>query len=49
MHTNILFGLVKNVARFIISATLDAEKFSMLFDYAGILFPCLTCVGSTIK
>lgn len=43
LHTDILFGLVKDVARFrpdlkllISSATLDAEKFSEYFDYAPI-------------
>ena len=43
LHTDILFGLVKDVARFrpdlkllISSATVDAEKFSSYFDYAPI-------------
>ena len=43
LHTDILFGLVKDVARFrddlkliISSATLDAEKFSKYFDDAPI-------------
>lgn len=43
LHTDVLFGLVKDVARFrpdlkllISSATLDAEKFSEYFDYAPI-------------
>lgn len=43
LHTDILFGLVKDIARFrpdlkllISSATLDAEKFSEYFDYAPI-------------
>ncbi|CAE8625044.1 unnamed protein product [Polarella glacialis] len=43
LHTDILFGLVKDVARFrqdlkviISSATLDAEKFSEYFDNAPI-------------
>jgi pre-mRNA-splicing factor ATP-dependent RNA helicase DHX16 len=43
LHTDILFGLVKDVARFrpdlkliISSATLDAEKFSKFFDNARI-------------
>lgn len=43
LHTDILFGLVKDVARFrddlkliISSATLDAEKFSKYFDDASI-------------
>ncbi|KAJ3086874.1 hypothetical protein HK102_012296 [Quaeritorhiza haematococci] len=44
LHTDILFGLVKDIARFrpdlkllISSATLDAEKFSEYFDDAPIL------------
>ncbi|KAG2496372.1 hypothetical protein HYH03_005601 [Edaphochlamys debaryana] len=43
LHTDVLFGLVKDIARFrpdlkllISSATLDAEKFSEYFDYAPI-------------
>jgi pre-mRNA-splicing factor ATP-dependent RNA helicase DHX16 len=43
LHTDVLFGLVKDVARFrpdfkllISSATLDAEKFSEYFDFAPI-------------
>lgn len=43
LHTDILFGLVKDIARFrpdlkllISSATLDAEKFSNFFDEAPI-------------
>ncbi|KAK6619241.1 putative pre-mRNA-splicing factor ATP-dependent RNA helicase mog-4 [Polyplax serrata] len=43
LHTDILFGLVKDVARFrpdlkllISSATLDAEKFSKFFDDAPV-------------
>ncbi|XP_065090788.1 probable pre-mRNA-splicing factor ATP-dependent RNA helicase mog-4 [Ochlerotatus camptorhynchus] len=43
LHTDILFGLVKDIARFrldlkllISSATLDAEKFSDFFDDANI-------------
>eukprot|EP00004_Rigifila_ramosa_P012695 TRINITY_DN2767_c0_g2_i6.p1 TRINITY_DN2767_c0_g2~~TRINITY_DN2767_c0_g2_i6.p1 ORF type:complete len:887 (+),score=255.67 TRINITY_DN2767_c0_g2_i6:521-3181(+) len=43
LHTDILFGLVKDVARFrpdlkllISSATLDAEKFSEFFDNAPV-------------
>jgi hypothetical protein len=43
LHTDVLFGLVKDIARFrpdlkllISSATLDAEKFSDYFDYAPI-------------
>lgn len=43
LHTDILFGLVKDIARFrldlkllISSATLDAEKFSSFFDDAPI-------------
>ena len=43
LHTDILFGLVKDIARFrpdlkllISSATLDAEKFSDFFDQAPI-------------
>merc|ERR1719343_1957309 len=43
LHTDILFGLVKDIARFrpdlkllISSATLDAEKFSEFFDNAPI-------------
>merc|ERR1712091_514477 len=43
LHTDILFGLVKDIVRFrpdlkliISSATLDAEKFSKYFDNASI-------------
>jgi pre-mRNA-splicing factor ATP-dependent RNA helicase DHX16 len=44
LHTDVLFGLVKDIARFrgdsfrlvISSATLDAEKFSKFFDDASI-------------
>jgi len=43
LHTDILFGLVKDIVRFrsdlkliISSATLDAEKFSKYFDDASI-------------
>lgn len=43
LHTDVLFGLVKDIARFrpdlkllISSATLDAEKFSKYFDDAPI-------------
>jgi HrpA-like RNA helicase len=43
LHTDVLFGLVKDIARFrkdlkllISSATLDAEKFSKFFDDAPI-------------
>lgn len=43
LHTDVLFGLVKDVARIrpdlkllISSATLDAEKFSEYFDFAPI-------------
>lgn len=43
LHTDILFGLVKDIARFrpdlkllISSATIDAEKFSVFFDDAPI-------------
>ena len=43
LHTDILFGLIKDIARFrpdlkllISSATLDAEKFSEFFDNAPI-------------
>lgn len=43
LHTDVLFGLVKDIARFrpelkllISSATLDAEKFSQFFDDAPI-------------
>ncbi|CAM9215261.1 unnamed protein product [Discosporangium mesarthrocarpum] len=47
LHTDVLFGLVKDIARFrpdfklvISSATLDAEKFSHFFDDAQIfIFP----------
>ncbi|CAM9175049.1 unnamed protein product [Chrysoparadoxa australica] len=47
LHTDVLFGLVKDIARFrddfrlvISSATLDAEKFSKFFDDAQIfIFP----------
>ncbi|WFD44068.1 RNA helicase [Malassezia psittaci] len=45
LNTDILFGLIKDIARFrpdlkvlISSATLDAEKFSMFFDDAPIFF-----------
>jgi HrpA-like helicases len=43
LHTDILFGLVKDITRFrpglkllISSATLDAQKFSDFFDEAPI-------------
>jgi pre-mRNA-splicing factor ATP-dependent RNA helicase DHX16 len=44
LHTDVLFGLVKDISRFrdddfrliISSATLDAEKFSVYFDHASI-------------
>lgn len=43
LHTDILFGLVKDIVRFrpdlkliISSATLDAQKFSNFFDEAPI-------------
>ena len=43
LHTDVLFGLVKDIARYrpdlkllISSATLDAQKFSDYFDYAPI-------------
>ncbi len=43
LHTDILFGLVKDIVRFrkdlkliVSSATLDAEKFSKYFDGASI-------------
>ena len=43
LHTDILFGLIKDISRFrsdlkllISSATLDAEKFSEFFDDAPI-------------
>jgi pre-mRNA-splicing factor ATP-dependent RNA helicase DHX16 len=43
LHTDVLFGLVKDIARFrpdlkllISSATLDADKFSKYFDNAPI-------------
>jgi HrpA-like RNA helicase len=47
LHTDVLFGLVKDISRFrddfklvISSATLDAEKFSRFFDDAQIfIFP----------
>ncbi|WFD03067.1 RNA helicase [Malassezia obtusa] len=45
LNTDILFGLIKDIARFrpdlkllISSATLDAEKFSMFFDDAPIFY-----------
>jgi pre-mRNA-splicing factor ATP-dependent RNA helicase DHX16 len=45
LHTDILFGLVKDIARFrpdlkllISSATMDAEKFSEYFDDANIFY-----------
>ena len=45
LNTDILFGLIKDIARFrpdlkvlISSATLDAEKFSVFFDDAPIFF-----------
>lgn len=52
LHTDVLFGLVKDIARFrpdlkllISSATLDAEKFSDYFDYAPIFkIPGRRCV-----
>ncbi len=47
LHTDVLFGLVKDIARFrpdlkllISSATLDAEKFSDYFDNAPIFRVC---------
>ena len=55
LHTDILFGLVKDIARFrpdikllISSATLDAQKFSDFFDEAPIfripgMWDILTC------
>ena len=43
LHTDVLFGLVKDIARFrpeikllISSATLDTDKFSLFFDDAPI-------------
>lgn len=43
LHTDVLFGLIKDIARFrpdikllISSATLDAQKFSQYFDDAPI-------------
>ena len=43
LHTDVLFGLIKDIARFrpdlkliIASATLDAEKFSNFFDEAPV-------------
>lgn len=45
LHTDILFGLIKDIVRFrpdlkliISSATLDAEKFSVYFDNAPIFY-----------
>ncbi|KAL2312718.1 Pre-mRNA-splicing factor ATP-dependent RNA helicase-like protein cdc28 [Schizosaccharomyces pombe] len=45
LHTDILFGLVKDIARFrpdlkvlISSATIDAEKFSAYFDEAPVFY-----------
>ena len=50
LHTDILFGLVKDIARFrpdlkllISSATLDAEKFSEV-TLSSCKFSCLTYV-----
>jgi hypothetical protein len=50
LHTDILFGLVKDIVRFrddlkliISSATLDAEKFSKYFDDAGIFMIPVSC------
>lgn len=43
LHTDVLFGLIKDIARFrpdikilISSATLDADKFSRYFDDAPV-------------
>ena len=43
LHTDVLFGLIKDIARFrpdikiiVSSATLNAEKFSDFFDYAPV-------------
>lgn len=50
LHTDILFGLVKDIVRFrddlklvISSATLDAEKFSKYFDDASIFMIPVGC------
>ena len=50
LHTDILFGLVKDIARFrpdlkllISSATLDAEKFSEVSIHQCVMFVCM-CV-----
>ncbi len=49
LHTDILFGLIKDIVRFrsdlkliISSATLDAEKFSKYFDVRSL--KCVSCV-----
>jgi hypothetical protein len=46
LHTDVLFGLVKDIARFrptlkllISSATLDAEKFSSVCIYCDLCIP----------
>lgn len=52
LHTDVLFGLIKDIARFrpdikilISSATLDAQKFSDYFDDAPIFrIPGRRCV-----
>lgn len=57
LHTDVLFGLVKDIARFrkdikllISSATLDVEKFSTFFDDAPILrIPGLLNIQKNIK
>jgi pre-mRNA-splicing factor ATP-dependent RNA helicase DHX16 len=60
LHTDVLFGLVKDISRFrddfklvISSATLDAEKFSRFFDDAQIFifpgkFPITFCTISEL-
>ena len=56
LHTDILFGLVKDIVRFrddlrliISSATLDAEKFSKYFDDASIfMIPVSVFINPTL-
>ena len=53
LHTDILLGLIKDVARvrddlkiIISSATMDSEKFSKYFDDAPVLSVRAACVGN---
>lgn len=56
LHTDILFGLVKDIVRFrddlrliISSATLDAEKFSRYFDDASIFMIPVSCCSEPLQ